>query len=123
MNGAKTTPKANDIKLDINMSKEKELEHTFDKYTSKQLKTIIKNGNPLEKKVAKRILQWETKGRTLRSMKREKQFSILAILGGALSIHAGFSGYVVWQYILAGACITSIIVYLLDSGIIRFAKE
>jgi len=53
----------------------------------------------------------------------EKQIAALAVLSGVLSFHAGFCGYVVWQYILTSACIASAIALLFESGTIKFVRK
>jgi len=56
-------------KILVTVSKEKALEHKFDKYPTKRLKYISKNGTKMEKRVAKRILRWESAGKKYRELR------------------------------------------------------
>jgi hypothetical protein len=51
------------VRIIINVSREKALEHKMFNYPTKRLRFIKRNGTPLKRKVATRILSWEYRGK------------------------------------------------------------
>jgi len=54
------------VRIVVNVSKEKALEHKMFSYPTKRLKDIAVRGTKMKRKVAQRILRWEKKGKKFR---------------------------------------------------------